>query len=67
MSEKQDLINRMNELQKKFTEYEQKNGLDPFDFYTPPAGHELAGYKEEYQKLASKVLEMAHAEVGSHA
>ena len=66
MSEKQDMINRMIELQKKFIEFEHKDGVDPFDYYTPAAGHTLEGYREEYQELANKVVAMAHEEVGSH-
>ena len=67
MSEKQDMITRMNELQKKFVEYEHKDGLNPFDYYTPQPGHPLEGYREEYATLARKVVEMAHTEVGSEA
>lgn len=65
MSEKQDLIKRMLELQKKFIEYEHQNGVDPHDYYTPAAGHPLAGYREEYQELATKVVDLAHGEAGS--
>jgi len=65
MSDKQDLIKRMLELQKKFIAYEHENGLDPFDYYTPKPGHPLENYRQEYQELATKVLDLAHAEVGS--
>lgn len=66
MSEKQDLIKRMLELQKKFIDYEQQNGIDGFDYYTPPAGHPLEGYRQEYNDLANKVIDLAHGEAGSH-
>ena len=65
MGEKQDLIKRMNELQKKFSDFEHEHGVDGFDYYTPPEGHVLHGYRDEYAALASKVLEMAHSEAGS--
>jgi hypothetical protein len=65
VSEKQDLINRMLELQKKFIEYEQGHGLDPRDYYAPDADHPLAGYREEYADLADRVVNLAHAEKGS--
>jgi hypothetical protein len=66
MSEKQDLINRMLELQKKFIAYEQENGIDGFDYYTPKPGHPLEGYRQEYAELATKVIDLAHGEAGSH-
>lgn len=66
MSEKQDLIKRMLELQKKFIDYEHENGLDPFDYYTPQPGHPLENYRKEYQDLANKIVDLAHEEVGSH-
>ena len=66
MSEKTQMIQRMLELQKKFIEYEHQHGVDGFDYYTPPAGHPLAGFREEYQDLATKVVDIAHSEVGSH-
>ena len=66
MSEKQDLIKRMLELQKKFIAYEQENGIDGFDYYTPTPGHPLEGYRQEYMDLANKVVDLAHAEAGSH-
>ena len=65
MSEKQDLIKRMLELQKKFIAFEQQNGIDGFDYYSPAAGHELEGYRQEYAELSTKVVDLAHAEAGS--
>lgn len=65
MSEKQELIKRMLELQKKFIDYEHANGLEPIDYYSPEQDHELAGYRQEYRDLAMKVVELAHAEKGS--
>jgi len=65
MSSKQDLIKEMLEMQKKFTAYEQANGVDPQDYFTPGAGSELDGYRQKYQELANKVVDMAHDEAGS--
>lgn len=65
MSDKQELIKRMLELQKKFIEYEHENGLDPFDYYTPQPGHPLEHYRQEYSEIANKVVDLAHAEAGS--
>lgn len=62
---KQQMIQRMIELQKQFIEYEQKNGVNPFDYYTPDSGHFLEKFKKEYNELATKVVDAAHGEVGS--
>lgn len=65
MSEKQEMIKRMLEMQKKFIEYEHANGVEPQDYFTPGAGHPLDGYRQEYMDLAMKVVEIAHGEKGS--
>ena len=66
MSDKQAMIQELIEMQKQFVAYEHANGVDPEDYYTPKAGHELDGYKEKYHDLAMKLMETAHSEVGSH-
>jgi hypothetical protein len=66
MSEKSEMIKKMLEMQKKFIEHEHKQGLDPKDYYTPAAGEDLDGYRQEYMDMAMKVVDMAHAEKGSH-
>lgn len=52
-------------MQKKFSAYEQANGVDPKDYFTPEAGSEFDGYRAKYQELANKVVDMAHEEAGS--
>ena len=59
------MIKEMLEMQKKFIDYEHKNGVDPKDYFTPEAGHELDGYRQKYMDLAMKVVDAAHAEKGS--
>lgn len=66
MGEKQDLIKRMHEMQQKFIKYEQENGVTGVEYYTPEAGHLLDGYLQKYSELAAKVIDLAHAETGSH-
>lgn len=65
MSEKAKLIAEMLKMQKMFTEYEQKNGVDSKEYYAAEEGHPLYGYAAKYQELANKVDEMAHADKGS--
>ncbi len=65
MSSKQEMIQKMIEMQKKFIEYEHENGIDPKDYFAPESGHPLDGYRQEYRDLAMAVVEAAHQEVGS--
>ena len=67
MSDKQKLIQEMLEMQKKFIEYEHQNGVDAVDYFTDNAGpkHPLNHFRQKYAELATKVIDMAHAEKGS--
>ena len=65
MSSKAEMIKEMLEMQKKFSSYEQANGVDPQEYFTPEAGSEFDGYRDRYQELANKVVDMAHEEAGS--
>lgn len=66
MNEKQKLIKKMLAMQKKFVEYEHEHGVDPAEYFNTPKGHPLENYRKEYAELAAKVVELAHAEKGSH-
>ena len=66
MSEKAKLIQEMLAMQKKFIEYEQKNGVNFKDYFTPEAGHVLDGYRQSYRDKAMELVDIAHEEVGSH-
>ena len=65
MSDKAAMIKEMLEMQKKFMDYEHKNGVDPKDYFSPDAGHELDGYRQKYMELAMQVVDAAHEEKGS--
>ncbi len=66
MSEKQEMIKKMIEMQKKFIAYEHEHGVTQEEYYTAPEGHELAGYRQEYRDLSMKLIDIAHKEKGSH-
>ncbi len=66
MSEKQDLIKKMLEMQKKFIEYEHQNGVEMEDYFVPEEGHPLNNYRQQYRDMAMKLVDMAHEEKGSH-
>ena len=65
MSSKAEMIKEMLAMQKKFSSYEQANGVDPQEYFTPEAGSEFDGYRDKYQELANKVVDLAHEEAGS--
>lgn len=66
MSEKQEIIKQMLELQRQFIEIEQAGKFSAKDYYNPEGDSELAKQKRTYDELATKLVDMAHAEKGSH-
>ena len=66
MSEKQEIISKLLEMQKMFIKYEQENGVEMKDYFVPEEGHPLHGFRQEYMDLANKLVDMAHEEKGSH-
>jgi hypothetical protein len=66
MSERQELIKKMMEMQKKFIEYEREHGVEMEDYFVGEEGHPLHHYRQEYMEMAMKLVDMAHKEVGSH-
>lgn len=65
MSEKQEIINQMIEMQRRFIELEQKGEFSTEQYYDNEGESELAKYKRAYDELAVKLVDMAHAEKGS--
>ncbi|MBK1645009.1 hypothetical protein CKO25_10170 [Thiocapsa imhoffii] len=62
--EKQDLINKMLEMQKQFIEHEREHGVTGKDYWAPSEGL-LVGYRQEYMDMANRVVDIAHEIVGS--
>ena len=65
MSEKQEIINQLLEMQKKFIDYEHQNGVEMEDYFVGEEGHPLHHYRQEYMNLAMKLVDIAHQEKGS--
>ena len=65
MSSKQERIQKLLEMQKKFIEYERSGQLTEQEYWFPEDGSELKGYREDYMKTAMEVVDDAHEEVGS--
>jgi len=67
MSNKQELIKQMLEMQKKFIEYEHANGVSPEEYYLAAEGHPLHEYRQKYRDIAMQLVDIAHQEKGSRA
>jgi hypothetical protein len=66
MSEKQEIIKQMLEMQRKFIDLEQKGEFSAEEYYDSDGESELAQFKRSYDELAIKLVDMAHEEKGSH-
>ena len=66
MSEKAKLIKEMIEMQKKFMDYERQNGVSQEEYFAPKSGEVLDNYRQKYAEMATKVVDLAHADKGSH-
>lgn len=66
MSEKQEIIKQMLELQRKFIALEQDGKFSAEEYYDSEGDSELAKHKREFDELAIKLVDLAHEEKGSH-
>jgi hypothetical protein len=65
MSEKQEIIQQMLALQHKFIELEQNGQFSAEQYYDSDGDNELARHKRSFDELATRLVDMAHAEKGS--
>jgi hypothetical protein len=66
MSDKQQIIQQMMDMQNKFIEMEQNGEFSAEDYYDTEGDSELARHKREFEALATQLVDMAHEEKGSH-
>lgn len=62
--EKQELIDKMLEMQKQFIDHEHQHGITGKDYWASKDGL-LADYRQEYMDMANRVVDLAHEIVGS--
>lgn len=62
--EKQELIDKMLEMQKQFIDYEHEHGVSGKDYWASSEGL-LADYRQDYLAMANRVVDIAHEIVGS--
>jgi hypothetical protein len=65
MSEKQEIIKQMLDLQHKFIELEQRGDFSTEEYYDSEGETEVARHKRNFDELATKLVDLAHAEKGS--
>ena len=63
-NEKQELIDKMLEMQKQFIDHEHAHGVTGKDYWASEDGL-LANYRQEYMDMANRVVDIAHEIVGS--
>ena len=66
MSEKQEIIKQMMEMQRRFIELEQNGEFSAEQYYDSEGESELAIYKRSFDELAARLVDLAHEEKGSH-
>ena len=62
--ERKEIITRMLDIQKRFMELERDKGVTEKDLHQNPKGV-LKEYKEEHEKLAYRLVDIAHKIKGS--
>ncbi|HHJ18975.1 MAG TPA: hypothetical protein ENJ84_03980 [Gammaproteobacteria bacterium] len=66
MSSKAEKIQELIDMQKKFIAYEHEHGVEAVDYFAPKEGHPLDGFRQDFNSKAMDLVDIAHAEVGSH-
>ena len=64
LEERKQIITRLLDIQKRFMELERKRGVTEKDLHQNPKGV-LKEYKEEHEKLANRLVDIAHKIKGS--
>ena len=62
--ERKQIITRLLEIQKNFMELEREKGVTEKDIHHNPKGV-IKEYKEEHEKLANRLVDIAHKIKGS--
>lgn len=64
MQEKQDLINQMLDMQQQFIALEHEQGITGKDYWASDEGL-LKDYRQKYNEMAMRVVDLAHEIKGS--
>ena len=64
LEERKEIIARLLDIQKRFMDLEREKGVTEKDLHQNPKGV-LKEYKEEHEKLANRLVDIAHKIKGS--
>tara|TARA_B100001059_G_scaffold205111_1_gene214942 strand:- start:260 stop:493 length:234 start_codon:yes stop_codon:yes gene_type:complete len=64
LEERKQIITRLLDIQKRFMDLEREKGVTEKDLHQNPKGV-LKEYKEEHEKLANRLVDIAHKIKGS--
>ena len=62
---KQEKIQALLDMQKRFLEKEKSDGVSMEEYFAPADDSPLQGYTKDYTDLAMEIVDDAHEEVGS--
>ena len=65
MSTKQEKIEKMLEMQRRFIALDREKGVGMDEYFLPDESSELHSYREDYMDCARDVIKLAHEEKGS--
>ncbi len=65
MSEKQEKIEKLLEMQRRFIALDRERGVSMDEYFAPEEDSELRDYRKDYAECAMEVVQLAHEEKGS--
>ena len=65
MSTKQDKIEKLLEMQRRFIALDRERGVSMDDYFVPDEDSDLHNYRQDYMEHAMEVVKLAHEEKGS--
>ena len=65
MSEKKKLIQEMIAMQREFIDFDRKKGVTQEEYWLDKEGHPLNQYRQRFEDMATKLVDIAHQEKGS--
>lgn len=65
MSTKQEKIEELLEMQRRFIALDREQGVGMDEYFLPSEGSELNNYRQDYMTRAMEIVNIAHEEKGS--
>ena len=65
MSTKQDKIEKILEMQRRFIALDRERGVGMDEYFAPDEDSDLHNYRQDYMTEAMEIVDLAHEEKGS--